>query len=293
MTLASRKLALGTAQFGQHYGVANRGAAVSTEAATAILRLARKQGIDTLDTAAAYGACETWLGEIGVSAWRVITKLPALPSDCRDVVAWVEGQVHCSLQRLQRQRLDGLLLHRAADLAGPCAAALLSALASLKSRGVVGAAGVSIYDPVELEGLWPLWEPDIVQAPCNVLDRRMIQSGWLERLARQGVRVHLRSVFLQGLLLMPRDARPAFFSRWGALLDRWLTWCAAQRRSPLEAALGFGCGLPGVERVIVGVDSVAQLEELIAAAARSGPHPPSELSCEDRELLEPWRWERT
>jgi aryl-alcohol dehydrogenase-like predicted oxidoreductase len=130
-----------------------------------------------------------------------------------------------------------------------------------------------------------------VQAPCNVLDRRLIHSGWLAKLSRHGVRVHLRSLFLQGVLLMPAEQRPAFFERWRATLDRWLAWCADRGESPLHAAMAFARGVAGVEHLVVGVDSVAQLQEIIAAAARAAVGPPPELSCEDRDLLEPWRWE--
>ncbi|MGB6604147.1 MAG: aldo/keto reductase [Steroidobacteraceae bacterium] len=291
MTAARSKLALGTAQFGQQYGVANISGQVSRDTAAAILELAGAEGMDTLDTAVAYGASEACLGEVGIARWRVITKLPPLPGAVTNVTEWVERQVRDSLQRLGLGRLEGLLLHDSGDLRGPHAATLLGALASLKSRELIAAAGISIYDPQELDALWPSWHPDIVQAPCNVLDRRLVHSGWLAKLARQGVRVHLRSVFLQGLLLMPCDARPAFFGRWQATLDHWLGWCAAQGESPLQLALAFGCGLPGVERVVVGVESVGQLRELLAAAARAAPAPPQELCCEDPGLIEPRRWE--
>jgi aryl-alcohol dehydrogenase-like predicted oxidoreductase len=286
-------LALGTAQFGQHYGVANTSGRVSAAAAAAILARARSHGIDTLDTAVGYGASEACLRQIGVSSWRVITKLPAVPDDATDVASWVETQVQGSLQRLRCGTLEGLLLHRAADLCSSHADALLSSLASLRSRGLIRAAGVSIYDPSDLDALWPSWQPDIVQAPCNVLDRRLIRSGWLAKLNRQRVRVHVRSLFLQGLLLMPPARRPAFFARWDATLDRWLAWCADQGESPLRAAVGFAAGLPGVEHLVIGVDSAPQLEEIVAAATRAAVRPPEELGCEDRDLLEPWRWGRS
>lgn len=135
-------LALGTAQFGQRYGVANAAGRVPADAAAAILALAGEHGIDTLDTAVAYGESEACLGEIGVSSWRVITKLPAAPDADTDAAQWIEMHVQGSLRRLRRERLDGLLLHRAADLCGAHAETLLRTLASLKSRGLIGAAGV-------------------------------------------------------------------------------------------------------------------------------------------------------
>jgi aryl-alcohol dehydrogenase-like predicted oxidoreductase len=284
------RLALGTVQFGQRYGVANANDQVSPAKAATILELAARYGIDALDTAVAYGDSEACLGQIGVASWRVVSKLPPLPHDTRDVAAWVEAQVRGSLQRLRIAGLDGLLLHRPADVLGSAGQQLLDALEALKSSGWIAAAGASIYDPSELESLWPRWQPEIVQAPCNVLDRRLIRSGWLARLQRHGTRVQLRSVFLQGLLLMPAARRPPFFAHWQDLLDRWLAWCAGQGVSPLQVALTFARTLPAIERVVIGVDSLAQLEEILRAMRRCSALPPEDLFSDDRDLLEPTRW---
>jgi aryl-alcohol dehydrogenase-like predicted oxidoreductase len=284
------RIALGTAQFGQAYGVANLSGRVPADAIAAMLKLAGDQGVDTLDTAIAYGDSEACLGAAGVSSWRVVTKVPPLPEDIEDVNAWIEAQVQHSLQRLKLRRLDGLLLHRSADILGPRGAKLRAALAALQCRDWVGLTGISIYDPGELDAVWPVWQPQLVQAPCNVLDRRLIRSGWLSRLSQSGVRVHARSVFLQGLLLMPSTQRPEWFGRWRALLDRWLAWCAAQSVSPLCAALAFSFGQSGIERVVVGVDSIAQLREILTTEIGAVPMPPMDLFSDDRDLVEPSRW---
>jgi aryl-alcohol dehydrogenase-like predicted oxidoreductase len=287
---AMNRLAIGTVQFGLRYGVANSAGQVTTAAAAEILETAFAAGIDLLDTAVAYGSSEACLGAIGVSRWRVITKLPSLPQGTTNVATWARAEVRGSLERLRLERVDGLLLHRPADLLGPLGSQYRRVLHDLKSEGYIGAAGVSIYDPSELDALWPSWRPDIVQAPYNVLDRRLGSSGWLEKLTAQGVRVHVRSVFLQGLLLMGADSRPEWFSRWSGLLDRWLTWCVANDCSPLAAALAFAQGHPGVECCVVGVDSVAQLRDIFAANATECPPVPGELVSEDRDLIEPGRW---
>ena len=87
------KLALGTAQFGLPYGVANTSGQVDRTTAAAILNHARSEGIDSLDTAAVYGISEQVLGEVGVTDWRIVTKLPEVPGTCADVAAWVENLV--------------------------------------------------------------------------------------------------------------------------------------------------------------------------------------------------------
>jgi aryl-alcohol dehydrogenase-like predicted oxidoreductase len=291
---AMSRLALGTVQFGFAYGVANTSGQVSLQAIGTILQHAQAAGVDTLDTAIAYGDSETRLGAAGVDSWRIVTKLPALPADVADVPGWIRTQVLGSLQRLRVTRLDGLLLHRSADLTGPHASSYIQALANVKACGWVRSTGISIYDPAELATLWPTWRPDLIQAPYNVFDRRLEHSGWLGKLHAAGVRVHVRSAFLQGLLLMPAARRPAYFERWRPLLDRWLEWCGRQGSTPLASALAFVLSQPGVERLVAGVDSPAQLEEILSAlAVRAALVAPADLYSDELELIEPSRWQLT
>ena len=285
-----KKLALGTVQFGKAYGVANESGQVAPEVVTAILECARKGGIDTLDTAAAYGNSEAVLGASGVAGWRIITKLPPLPPDVSDVRGWIAREIKESLDRLRVARLDGLILHRPGDLLGPAGQEYRDALDAAREACFVDAVGVSIYAPAELDALWPVFRPALVQAPLSVLDRRLIHSGWLDRLHAAGVRVHTRSSFLQGLLLMPPEKRPAYFQPWTAMLDEWQAWCREAHCSPLQAALAFCLEQAGVERVVVGVDAVPQLNEILDAAGRPVAKPPVSLASDDVALIEPSRW---
>src|SRR6187549_2229139 len=98
-TPVSAALPLGTVQFGLRYGVANQAGQVPAAEAAAILGYAGQHGIDTLDTAIAYGDSETRLGDIGVQNFRVITKLPPIAADCVDPAAWVRESVERSLAR--------------------------------------------------------------------------------------------------------------------------------------------------------------------------------------------------
>lgn len=289
------ELSLGTVQFGLRYGVANSTGQVERAEAAQILSVARSAGIIMLDTAAAYGVSEAVLGELGVQDCHIVTKIPPLAGDqvSSDGIAdWVRSQVQTSLSRLRVERLYALLLHRPADLLGPDGVALLDALLEVRSEGVVGKIGVSIYQPEELDQLVSTFAPDIVQAPFNVLDRRMESSGWLARLKDTGAEVHTRSAFLQGLLLMGPTERPRYFQRWHEVFGVWDDWLAGAATAPVRACLGFCVGNPFIDRVIIGVDSAAQLREVIGASTDSAVAIPLELSCSDRELLDPFRWPR-
>ena len=277
-------------QFGLPYGIANRAGQVSRSDAIAILDCASTAGLDTLDTANAYGDSERQLGEIGVARWQIISKLPVAIDSSLDVGAWVRDSTHHALERLRVPSLRGLLLHRSEQLLGPGGNALYEAMLDLKASRTVEKIGVSIYQPSELDSLLPRFDLDLVQAPFSVFDRRLVSSGWLARLHTAGIEVHVRSIFLQGLLVMNRVTRPAAFDRWRPLWDTWHQWLGEQALTPLQACVGFALSRPEISRVIVGVDSVAHLREVLSAAEQSTAAAPDALSSSDPDLLNPANW---
>jgi aryl-alcohol dehydrogenase-like predicted oxidoreductase len=279
------RLALGTVQFGLRYGVANTQGQVTKDEIRAILATAHQSGIDTLDTAIAYGDSEARLGETGVGEFKMVSKLPKLEG-----ANGIEAMVRGSLERLAIPKLHGLLLHRSSDLVGPHADTIYSALTRLKADGLVRKIGVSIYDPDELEQIIARFDIDLVQAPYNVIDRRLETSGWLGRLKAAGVEVHTRSTLLQGLLLMSDNDRPAYFARWADVWTRWNAWLAESATTALAAALGFALAEERVDRVVLGVDSADQLREVLRVTQQGGTLVPTELASDDIDLINPARW---
>jgi aryl-alcohol dehydrogenase-like predicted oxidoreductase len=286
----SRRLALGTVQFGLRYGIANQTGQVDRDAAASILEHAWAAAMDTLDTAIGYGQSEQRLGDIGVARWQIISKLPPVPADCADVTAWVQESLDGALARLRVPRLYGLLLHHSQELRGPHAAALYRALITAREQGTATKIGVSIYAPEELDALVPQFSFDLVQAPFNVLDRRLSSSGWLRRLTDAETEVHVRSVFLQGLLLMSADRRPPRFAHWEALWRRWHDWLRETQLAPVQACLGFVLSQPEIARVVIGVDTLTQLTEILRAVDAPCALPPPELMSADPGLIDPSRW---
>jgi len=288
------KLALGTVQFGLSYGVANNSGQVNTDEARTILQYAKDVGIDTVDTAIAYGNSEERLGEIGLQNLRIVTKLPEIPITKTDTESWIVEQFKESLERLKIDRVTGLMLHHPNQLADENGTEIWNSLNILKKIGMVGKIGYSIYEPEELEPLWDQFRPDIIQAPYNVLDQRLRKTGWLERLHDSGVEVHARSVFLQGLLLMNSENRPSKFDRWEQLWGAWDNWLDSQQLDPVEACLRFVVSDSMIDRVVVGVETVDQLREIVTKASYASVLKiPDVLTVEDKNLLNPALWDNS
>jgi aryl-alcohol dehydrogenase-like predicted oxidoreductase len=284
------KLALGTVQFGLNYGVANHSGRISDAEARAILLQASEYGFDTLDTAIAYGESERVLGDLGIDRWRVVTKLPAVPESCGDVVSWVQEEIRQSMERLRVGQLHGVLLHRPSQLLQSNGDDLYKGLQSLKDQGLTRKIGVSVYEPEELDQLLNFYDLDLVQAPLNLMDRRLVDSGWAKRLKDANVELHTRSAFLQGLLLMSAHERPLKFNRWADVWAVWDEWLLEVNLTPLEACLRYLNSVDEIDRIVVGVDTEVHLRQVLKASQGCLESMPNLQEHLDARLINPAAW---
>ncbi len=287
------KLALGSAQFGSKYGVANQEGQIKFSEVDKILKLAKNSNIDLIDTAIVYGNSEKVIGETGINDFKFVSKLPSLSKDCNNINSWVEEHVQSSLIRLGISSLYGLLIHRSEDLLGNHGKKLIKALKMLKQNGWVKKIGVSIYDPSECEQVMQLTRFDIVQAPLNIIDRRLEASGWLSKLYSEEIEIHTRSVFLQGLLLMPHNRIPKNFYKWSNVWEKWSSELKKNDLSAAEVCLLYPLSLPEIDRVIVGVDNADQLNELIKKSKyKNSQIDFSFMISNDQMLINPSNWHK-
>lgn len=254
-----------------------------------MLDAARELGIDTIDTAIAYGDSENCLGEVGVAGFKIVTKLPAQSDDAIPIDKWITSNLDGSLRRLRAESVYGLLLHRPELLHKDNATKIGVAINNAKIDGKISKFGVSIYDPAELDIVTKLINVDIVQAPFNVFDRRLEASGWLQRLYDAGVEVHIRSVYLQGLLLMPIEKLPMKFHRWYGLFENWHSQLQELNLEPIEACLA-SVNDHRFERVIIGVDNHCQLQQLTHIATKLDGMSFPDMQCNDINLINPSNW---
>lgn len=284
------KYTIGTAQFGMVYGISNCGEPIEYDQVASIIRYASALGINTLDTAVSYGFSESILGRVGLSHWNAITKLPPVPVDCDSICGWIDEMVAGSLSRLGITKLEGLLLHAPGQLLEANGEEIYYALKRQKHLGKTRKIGISIYCPSELDVLLRRYQVDIVQAPLNVYDRRLIDSGWLSKLRLRGVEVHVRSIFLQGLLLMRPEELPERLAGLHDLHLQWFNWLESKNLSALEACLAFVNAQSEIDRIIVGVHSTSQLLEMFQGVRKKTVAVPSHISSSTIEHIDPRLW---
>ena len=279
------KLSLGTVQFGLDYGVTNQNGQVTIDTARNILNIAKQSNIRTLDTASLYGNSEQVLGEIGINDYQVITKTTFLKDDVNEVIV----NFYKSLERLNRDKVEGLLIHNIGDIENNQFDTLFSKLNELKKEGLIGKIGFSTYTPEQIDFLLNTFDFDLIQVPFNVFDNRLIVGGQLKRLKNKGIEVHVRSVFLQGLLL-DFNSLGSYFSNWKKKFDDYQKIVKDSELSLLEYALNFALNVEEIDRVLVGVNNQKQLTDIVKASQKKNNNSLLPFPINDLNLINPSLW---
>jgi aryl-alcohol dehydrogenase-like predicted oxidoreductase len=141
-----------------------------------------------------------------------------------------------------------------------------------------------------LQSILDNFDIDLVQLPFNVLDRRLVDSGMFRLLKEKSIEIHARSLFLQGLLLMSKQNQSKKFSRWDNLWNLWHQWLNDNKITALEATIRYAIAVPEISKVLVGVDTKKQLQEIVKASKGLPPTLPKELFTNDVGLLNPSNW---
>jgi 1-deoxyxylulose-5-phosphate synthase len=288
------RLVLGTAALGLPYGLPEGGAAapvlVPEEAARGLIHAALAAGIATFDTAPAYGEAEARLGRALAGQGQVWTKVSTSVSDspAREVARSVEA----SLERLRRARVELVSWHNwTPSLAGE--RAFRECWGELRRSPAIGSLGATTYGEDDAAAAVESGLFDVVQVEWNLLRQGVLRR--LRHRSRSAVKIAVRSVWLQGVLTPRSRALPPFLralepSREEAS-GRARAWGFDLEALALRAALDQ----PGVERVVIGIDSPSQLAVALRAARapRLAPDQLEELAVLDRgddPLTDPRTW---
>lgn len=291
------RLVLGTAQLGMDYGIANTTGQPVYNTARSIVQEAWESGIQEFDTAQAYGQSEKILGrvfkdlDIACEA-KVITKL-APDVDHSDRTA-LNNTLEISLNNLGVESLYGLMLHRE-DMLDLWEKGLKENLIGIVGSGRVEYIGVSVYSPeraiqaLNTEGI------SMIQLPTNIIDRRFERAGVFQLADDAGKTIYIRSIFLQGLVLLNKDQLPEGMQFASKIIEELDILANKLRMSKTELALGYLKISKPNARIVFGVETQQQVEKNISIWNKNfRPDLFQELShifCSvDERILNPTLW---
>lgn len=263
------KITLGTAQLGLHYGINSVGQPTEDEAFE-ILKYAFANGLRAIDTSPIYGDSEKRIGkfikEISNQEIFVITKLEAqeFPEEIWDnrktLSKRIDKEFKLSRINLNLRRIPVYILHYA-EQAFKNNGMVLDKLVEMRKRGYIRFTGTSLYTGEELERCIDDERIDVVQIPFSILDRRLMESGLLNKAYKKGLIIFARSVFLQGLVFM--DRLPIGLSNARETISGLHYLTNRYDMSIAELCLRYALSVNEISSVVVGADSLKQMKENI------------------------------
>lgn len=258
------RLVLGTAQLGMDYGIANTTGQPVYNMAMSIVQEAWEYGLREFDTAQAYGQSERILGQVfkdlGIADdARVITKF-APDVDHSDMAA-INKALETSMNKLGVESLYGLMLHRE-DMLELWKKGLKNNLMGIVDySGRVEHIGVSVYLPERAIQALNSDGISMVQLPANILDRRFEKAGVFELADNVGKTIYIRSIFLQGLLLMSPDTLPEHMRFVAPVLKRLNSLTRNVKLNIKELCIGYIKNAFPHCRLVFGAETPAQVRE--------------------------------
>ena len=288
-TERQNKLVLGTAQFGSQYGITNKNY-VGVEEGREIVNFCHKNNVREIDTAINYHGSEKILSNLNLKDYKIATKLPKLNLQGSNYERWINNEISSSLKKMNLTFFDTLYLHSPRDILEDDGLEIYKILNNLKSKKIIKNIGISVYTPKTMLEIIDKYQIDVVQFPFNVFDNRFNTDSILSKLEKKSIKVYLRSIFLQGLLITNSKNHHAYFHKWKHLFLRWETWLFQNNLSAIDVCLNYVLSNFKDAKIVLGISSLKELKEIINSDKNKITIVPNDISCDDIDLIDPRKW---
>ena len=283
------KLILGTVQFGLNYGINNTQGKPEKEKVFEILSNAYENGIRYLDTAELYGNAHDLIGEFHnfnpAKKFQIITKFP------HDFEESLGRKINTYLNQLNVETLHAILFHSFDSYLKH--KEQLRDIVKLKSDKIKNL-GVSVYTNAQMNEVLNDINIDIIQIPFNLFDNLNVKGKLLQKAKAKNKIIHTRSPFLQGLFFMKKDNPNNIRIKLEHELDVINDISLKSSISIGSIALNYCLLQPTIDGVLIGVDSLEQLNENILCSNQNIPtkylDQINNIKIDNVELLNPSMW---
>jgi len=260
--LIFKKITLGTANFAMDYGISNNYKKLSTKEIKKIISHCEKINILRLDTAEGYNNCHQIIGDSIKKKWKITTKIPLIKSNNSYTIKKnIFELIDKILKDLKIKDIENLMLHDENQLLKSNGKKIFKVLRQLKKEKIIKNIGVSFYNKKKLNKTIKKFKIDAVQLPINYINREFLERDLLHMLKKKKIKIQARSIFHQGILLNKNIKFKK--KRFNEHLKYIHNWHKLRNLNYLQTALGFFSKKPFISNLIIGVDSLKQLNQII------------------------------
>ena len=224
--------------------------------------------------------------------FKIISKIPKIPRNIKkkNIKKWVKLKVSNSLKNLKIKKFECLLLHNVDSLLSKNGNEIYKNIKNMKRIGLTNKIGISIYDFNILDKILKKFKFDLIQAPFNILDQRLVTTGWLKKLKKRKIKVYVRSIFLQGILLLKHNQLPEKLKKLNKNLIIWENWLKKNKFKPLQVCISFVLNQRQLDGIVVGYNNKNQLNQILKQKKMKSSFSIPNLNIRNRKLIDPRKW---
>ena len=286
----TKKMILGSAQFGDLYGVLKNKKKLKESEVRNIIKISKKNKITYLDTADQYKSFKKILKKQNLKKWKISIKLSSKVINKQNTEAKFNNFIFKSLKSLKQKNFEYLLFHRSQDLFTLKGRKIYKYLTILKQKGFINKIGISVYSPNEIKNVIKKYKIDVIQAPYNIFDQRLNNRRLLKKLKVMNIELHARSIFLQGLLLAKKNKIPKKFLKWKNKFNSWHNFLIKNKTTALLECLNFVFSNKNIDKFIIGVNSVNNLKQIVLLKKKFIKRNFDVFKSKDINLIDPRKW---
>ena len=283
------KIVIGTANFDKIYGIQKRKLPKKI-INSKILKILLKSKIKFLDTAFDYDN-KLFKGS-NLKRFKIINKVKLPKKNIDFYIKNFENIFISKLKALGIDHFDYLLIHKSNDLKGKNGQIFLNKILNLKRNKYIKKVGVSIYEPKELLMIYKNFIPDLVQAPLNIFDQRIINSNFYDLIKKNDTKLQIRSIFLQGILLKDiNELKKMKVNK--KLITKISTFeqlCKKNNISRLEACVSFVKNIKDIKFITIGFNSDIELKQILKSFKSKKKVYLKKSSIVEKKLIDPRKW---
>ena len=285
------RISIGTAQFGKKYGISNISGKTKKSEISKILQIAKQNNISLIDTAQNYLNVENILGSYNLNDFKISTKISEIENVKMEINNdFIYKKMIQSLQDLRIKKIDTIFLHNTNDLLSKKGDKYFDDLVRLKKNKLVNKIGITVYSIEEISEIISNFDIDVVQCPFNIFDNRLVESGMYNKLVKKKIEIEVRSIFLQGLLLMSAEKIPSQFQYFQNQFKLWFDFLKENQISQLDACINFIKRFKKIKRVIIGVENSKQFLDIIKSFNKNLYIDFPKMSINQTKLINPHLW---
>ena len=254
---------IGTANFNKNYGFGKRSSVFQSNDLNKLFFEIQKNDSIFLETSQNYEGVEELIGRYAKG--KLLDKITTKISPNRyDTSSSIVSKVNKSLEKVGQESFHSVLIHNPEILSHENAADIVKGLEQCTKLRMTKSIGISSYESqqmVQLKKRFPQFTD--FQINENVVAQKNLKNTDLITLSNTGNRIFVRSIFLQGNLLVNYSDLSDFLIPQQEIFKKFIELCDSNKVSQLKCCLDYAKQISWSSGIVVGINKFSDLTDII------------------------------